>query len=218
MNQGWRKDYVRYRSYFLNVMGRYRERTDIKVYLEILLSLITVSIFSIFALRPTLLTIAGLIKEIEGKKDILSTMNEKISNLSKAQVLLDQMRQEVALLKTSVPTSPQQEVFARQIEGLSARHGIPVTRLSLSGATIFDKNIQSAGPEGKAGQIIYSLNATTPIDNYPALANLTLDLENLRIPPIINKLTINITNDTGVTVLSTVLDGKLQYLPSAEGK
>ena len=81
MNQSWRREYLRYKSYFLNVMGRYKERADVKVYLEILLSLATISVFAIFALRPTILTIAGLLKEIETKKETLAKMDEKISNL-----------------------------------------------------------------------------------------------------------------------------------------
>ena len=91
----WKKNYVRYRSYFLDIAGRYKERTDIRVYLEILLSLTTISIFSIFALRPTLLTIGGLIKDIEAKKATLVKMDEKMKNLSQAQNLYDQEREKI---------------------------------------------------------------------------------------------------------------------------
>lgn len=211
MNQGWRKDYLRYKSYFLNVMGRYQERTDLKVYLEILLSLITVSIFSIFALRPTLLTIAGLIKDIEAKRDVLSVMDEKISNLSKAQVLLDQKREEVRLLKTSIPTSPQPDVFARQIEGLSQKHSVVVARMSLGSSRIIDKSATDAS-SGQVSEIIYSLNFSVPIDNFTSISNLSLDLEKLRIPVTINKFNLNVSADTGVANLSTVIEGKLKYL------
>ena len=108
MYPGWRNNYLRYKTYFLNVLGRYRERADVRVYLEILLSLTAISIFSVFALRPTLLTIAELIKEIESKKLTLTQMEEKINNLSQAQTLFDRERGKIVLLdtsKTSIPNS-----------------------------------------------------------------------------------------------------------------
>src|SRR3972149_11044320 len=100
MNPGWRNNYLRYKSYFLNVVGSYRERADIRVYLEILLSLVTVSIFSIFALRPTLLTIAHLTREIQSKQQTLKTMEDKIGNLGQAQSLYDRERAKIALLES----------------------------------------------------------------------------------------------------------------------
>src|SRR3989304_278866 len=102
MNPGWRGNYLRYKSYFLNVVGQYRERADIKAYIEILLSLATISIFAVFALRPTLLTIAELIKEIDTKKQTLIKMEDKIENLSSAHTLYDRERSRINILLTSI--------------------------------------------------------------------------------------------------------------------
>ncbi len=80
MALGWRKDYLRYRSYFLNVLNLYKRKEDLRMFLEIMLSLSAISFFSIFALRPTFLTIATLLKEINAKKGTIITMDTKIKN------------------------------------------------------------------------------------------------------------------------------------------
>src|SRR3989304_7020767 len=135
MDTGWRKNYLRYKSFFLNILTQYRERSDWKAYLEILLSLTTVSIFSIFALRPTILTIAELIRQIEEKKDTVSQMDAKIQNLSKAQTLYDRQRPNIIpLTETAIPKNSNSDIFARQIEGLSSSNQVGISLLSLGKA------------------------------------------------------------------------------------
>lgn len=223
MNQSWRRDYLRYKSYFLNVMGRYKERADIKAYLEILLSLVTISIFAIFALRPTILTIAGLLKEIETKKETLAKMDEKISNLSRAQVLFDQEQQNVNLLKGSVPTNPVPDVFARQIEGLSIRYSVPITKISLDKATIL--GLQAAPPQTETknkvpfpqgtSELLFSITFTVGIEEYQSLTNLLSDLEKLRRPAKIDKLVMNASKEGNNTLLLLAIEGRIPYYQKA---
>ena len=43
MAVGWRKDYTRYQRYFLNLFAVYKNRDDVKAFLEIVLSLATIT-------------------------------------------------------------------------------------------------------------------------------------------------------------------------------
>ena len=88
MALGWKKDYLRYKSFFLNVLAIYKQRTDLHLFSEILLSLITILLFGIFAIRPTLLTIAQLVKDIRGKEATLALMDQKINSLNRARAIL----------------------------------------------------------------------------------------------------------------------------------
>ncbi|MCK4588646.1 hypothetical protein KAT60_02400, partial [Candidatus Woesebacteria bacterium] len=85
MALGWRRGYLRYKSYFLNVIVVYKRRKDLRMFLEITLSLVTISFFAVFALKPTLLTIAELTKEIKTKEETVAKMDEKIQNLERGQ-------------------------------------------------------------------------------------------------------------------------------------
>lgn len=197
MEPTWRKDYIRYKSYFLNLIGRYKERSDVKAYLEIMLSLITISVFSIFALRPTLLTIGELIKEIESRKDTLSQMNNKITNLSQAQSLYDKQRTKIALLKTAIPKKADPISLARQIEGLSLKNkavvlGISTEKAYLGGLN--DKRDQALADETNtsSNELVFSVQITAPLEQYSSLSGFLSDLENVRRIVKVDKLVINV--------------------------
>ena len=67
MEAGWRKEYTRYRGFFLNIAQVTQKRQDVKLFLEIALTISTIVIFTIFALKPTMVTIAEVVKEIKHK-------------------------------------------------------------------------------------------------------------------------------------------------------
>jgi len=220
MNQSWRRDYLRYKSYFLNVMGRYKERADIKVYIEVLLSLTTISIFAIFALRPTILTIAELLKEIEAKEETLVVMNQKISNLAKAQIIYDQKSQQIAHLRSAIPTNPNPDVFARQIEGLSGKHQTPIVKISLENALISGKQTETESkapskdktpfPEG-INELPISVSSSVAVEQYSSIANFISDLELIRRPVKIDRLVINATLQNDQNLLILAVDGRVPY-------
>jgi hypothetical protein len=115
MALGWRKDYLRYRSYFLNIVNVYKQRRDVKAFLELILTLVTISFFALFALKPTLLTIIELLREIEAKEETVEKMDTKIQNLQQAQTLYIQEAARIKLLETAIPDKPAPDLFVRQI-------------------------------------------------------------------------------------------------------
>ncbi len=232
MKPSWKKDYVRYRSFFLNVMATYKRRADLKVYLEIFLSLITISLFSIFALRPTLVTIAELIKDIETKREIIEKMDYKIENLSKAQLLYDKERKRIQLIDTSVPMTPSPEDFARQIEGLSSKHAAVIESIIIGKAvllgtdpavTIDDKDkLEEIKPlPGGARELAFSTKNSTSIENFSSLYNLLIDMENLRSPVKIDSINFQVikqkenTEEAQVRKIEIIVNGRLPYYKEA---
>lgn len=227
MNPSWRKSYARHRLYFLDVLGRYKERAELRAYLEILLSLATISIFAVFAFRPTLLTIAGLIKDVETKQETLATMDKKIQDLSQAQNLYDQERRKILFLETAIPQSPNVDVFARQIEGLSGKHGVDISRLFVNKAMILgtrkdgssDEKTKGSFPDG-AGEVSFSVGASVSDDQYPLLAGFLSDLEILRRPIKIETLgfTLSTSKAGEQGMLIFVLKGKFPYFLGSDNK
>ena len=102
---GWRGQYLRYRDFFLNIWSVYRRRKDVMAFLEILFSLSTISIFSLLALRPTLLTIAQLVKDNQAKEASIAKMDDKIKNLGIAQGILSRDAANINLVESAVPTA-----------------------------------------------------------------------------------------------------------------
>lgn len=155
-----------------------------KMFLEVMLSLVTISIFAIFALRPTLVTIAELIREIEAKEETLAKMDEKLDDLNSAQALYDKELSKILLLDSSVPSEPIPELFVRQISGLSGKNNVLILKLTLGNVTVLGEetskpNVSANNQGGTADEINFSLSAA---GDYISLHNFLSDLEKLRRP------------------------------------
>jgi len=229
MNPGWRKNYLRYKSYFLNVAGQYKERTDVKVYLEILLSLATVTVFSIFALRPTLLTIAELIKEIETKNGTISVIDLKIQDLSKAQRLNDQQKTNIALLKIAIPQEPSPDIFARQVEVLTQRNQTPLSSFSLGKTLILGEKTSKPGTAGAGNpnsskiqpdELGFSVQTKVGITEFLKASTLLGEIEKMRRPVGINSFTFSSAEDKeeNKKILIFTITGYIPYLKSEVDK
>ncbi len=226
MEAGWRSNYLRYKSFFLNMLTQYRERSDWKAYLEILMSLVTVSVFAVFALKPTIITIAELISQIEEKKTTVAKMDAKILNLSKAQNLYDRERSNIGLLISSaIPQTPNSDIFARQLEALSSKHQIAITGISLGKSTIVGKTIapvtetanpttQGLDPIAAANKLNFNFTATLPIDNYQSFVEFLKDFENLRMTPSIKTVGVSLESKNASDEKKLIINvgGDLLYL------
>jgi hypothetical protein len=216
MNSDWRKDYIRYRSLFSNLVSGYKTRADLKVYLEVMLSLVTISVFTIFALRPTVITIAQLLKDIDAKKTVLAQMNAKIESLARAQSVYEAERSRITLLDNAVPKASKADVFARQIEGLIGAHKVDVISFNQTKGVIVGTEVVSAAPlttipEG-ASASTFSLSVSTGVDNYEALSTLLSDLEKLRMAQILENVKVSKGKEKEEQKLILFVQGELPYL------
>jgi len=206
----------------LGILSRYKERADIRAYLEILLSLATVCLFSLFALKPTLTTIAGLFKEIEAKEETLDRINKKIQDLSTARSLYDRKIENIRLLDTAIPKGPKPEDFVIQVESLTAKYQIGESRLSLSNALILGKessltiskkqNDKLDSFPGGAGSIPVSFGTEVSVNQFATLTGFLSDYEFLRRPIKLDSVRISARRGEGETEVSFTTSGRVPYL------
>jgi Tfp pilus assembly protein PilO len=215
MAVGWRANYLRYKSYFLDVIGHYQKRDDIKMFLELMLSLAAVSIFGIFAIRPTLIAIAELLKEIEGKKQVLAVMNEKIENLNQAQAIYGEEKANIDLLKVAIPKKGEPDVLVRQFEGVASQNPVSILSLGLGEVNILgeseavDPTRANPLPEGAEG-LSFTISSSS---DYPLLASFVQALERLRRPYKLDNLYINtaVSAEAGKQLI-LVINARSPYL------
>ena len=131
MALGWRKEYLRYRAIFLNVLSVYKSKEDLRIFMEILLSLATIILFGIFALKPTALTIADLYNQIKNKNETIALMTTKITNLQSAQKILGQQASFIPILDSAIPSVPTPEDLVHQVEGLATKNGVGLSGFSI---------------------------------------------------------------------------------------
>jgi hypothetical protein len=67
-------NYELYRKYIESAFRQYQERQDLKTYTDLILTSLAIIIFSLFAIKPTAVTIIKLYKEMKanGPKNFLS--------------------------------------------------------------------------------------------------------------------------------------------------
>lgn len=215
MGPAWRRNYVRYKRFFLTFFNRYQERQDLRMFLEILLSLATISLFSLLALRPTLVTIAQLIKEIESKKQVVAVMEAKIKNLTAAQTLYDSEINKIRLLQTSIPKNPSPDEFIRQVEGLSSRHSVGVLSMSIAETALIgkDESEQEQSVDGTVlgsrGEVIFTVRTTA---DYQELYNFLTEFDKMRRPINIDSLSLTLSGTDQGILLVLSLNGKIPYM------
>jgi len=215
MALGWRKEYSRYKGFFLNIVDLYKQKKDLMMFLEILLSLATVSLFSVFAIKPTAITIIDLLKEIKAREETIAKMDTKLTNLKSAQQNYSNEAEKIQLLDTAVPQRPAPETFVRQVQGISATDGVFLNGASVNEVTLLGevkkravKPGEETMPAGAEG-LSFFLNFNSDFDS---INNLLSDLEYLRRP--IKITTINISKQKSEELVN--ISGALDFTLSGE--
>src|SRR5689334_5747586 len=136
MALGWRGQYLRYREFFLNISDLYKKRADLRAFLEVILSISTVTIFLLFALKPTALTIISLLQEIKDKQTTVNALTQKVSNLNTANNVFAENQNLIPDIEESVSTSPEPDTIAQQIEGIAAKNSANILGISIGQVTL----------------------------------------------------------------------------------
>ena len=202
----WRKYYIRYKTFFLQVYKLYQQRPDLKAYLEILLSLVAISIFAVFAIRPTLVTIGKLINEIREKQKTSMHLDKKIEDTAKAKELYKTFQNQISLLNQAVPGSPEVESFVLQFEGSSIKYSVLPDSYGIESVTIKEDN-----PAASVNTqfLVYKVNSKAGYEN---IVEFLEYLEKYRRPFGINIVNLTpITNEEAIEIAVT-FDGQVPYL------
>lgn len=210
-----KKDYIRYKDFFLNISRFYNSRPDYKIYLELVLTIVTITIFSIFAIRPTILTIIELNKEIKGKEETLVKLKTKIKNLQTANNLLSEKQDVLFYALEAVPQRSSPETLISQIEKLATG-----SSLTIKGLTVTDAYLIGTGPSKlvseeypalpeSANELVFSFSVT---GEYQNLYSFLTQVENMRRPLKFDSfaITSSISEDKK-TLVMTVL-GRVPYI------
>lgn len=98
---------------------------------ELFLSIGAIIFFALFAIRPTLLTMSDLLKEIDDKKELNQKLVQKIAALSSAQAQYLNMEDRLHVLDEAIPTNPQLLQALKIIEKIASEQEIVVVQVNL---------------------------------------------------------------------------------------
>lgn len=195
--------YHRYRQYASGVTILYKKKKT-RVYTGIILSIFTVAFFGFFAIRPTLVTIGGLLKEIKDKREIVAEMDQKIDDLNQAQTNYNQIRDDLYLVEESLPLDPDLPILIKQLESLARLSSVVIESVR------FEKTNLQGEIEIEEGQAVgFSI---TVMGSYENLKEFLNSIDTLR--RIISVESFGFTSKTEEETLILVLtfNGAANYL------
>jgi type IV pilus assembly PilO-like protein len=102
-----------------------------RVSFELILTIGTVLFFALFAIRPTLLTMSDLIKEIDDKESLDEEMKKKVAALSSAQIEYQILGDRTQVLDMAIPDSPQLIDTLKMIEKIAGEQTVVINSLNL---------------------------------------------------------------------------------------
>ena len=212
----YRKEYHRYKQYYLRLQTLSKQPIA-QASFTLLISLLSISFFGIFAIRPTLNTIARLTKEIQEKTKVNKQLENKIKILKKAEANYSQIETYISLVNTALPKEPGFELLEQQIEYLAWHHQTNLVSGTFNGFIVVGdkseqektkKNKEDTNKNSTAENIKFSLILG---GNYQNLKNFVTDLEKLDRVILIDSIHFTKETDIENAEVQISLNGQAFY-------
>jgi Tfp pilus assembly protein PilO len=211
----YKSSLARYRKY-LQVA---QEKPVVRASIFLMLSLTLVIGMLVFALRPTLTTVAGLLGQIKQQRQVAEALNRKIVAINEARANFDRIQSRIYLLDSALPTNSQWSEWVVDLQRMASESGVLLTRASIDGVQIVGNSVPGikkveVKPSLPTGVTAVGFSVDV-VGNYLQLKQYLQDIENSRRIAIVNEIRLN--KDTSGELTLTVV-GNVGYfnLPIAQ--
>jgi len=191
----------------------YKEKEKIWQYTEVGLTLFIILLFVIFAIRPTALTIFGLLGEIEEKEEIDLRMRQKINMVLTAQEEYALVQERVSLIDSYLPVTPSIGQGITQVIGISANSTIELGPINISRVELInEKGFKRKKKESKFAVNLEPLAlAIGSSGDYLSLRSFITDFLEVRRMILIDRYQISASQDEEEKDLQLSLGANLIY-------
>lgn len=212
MKFDYKTEYNRYRRYYTDLYPLLKTPAA-KAYTMLILSFLTMSVFGFFAIRPTVKTIIGLNKEITDARYTDKKLQEKINQLSDAQMEFTRVQNDLPVVKSALPTDSAFQSLLKQIETVAVQSGATVSGIQFQEVMLYGKDNnkrQDASSSATLSTIPFSLTITGMYQNFSNLLKTINSIDRIVAINVISISSIS-TNDNGA--LSITITAKAFFLP-----
>lgn len=170
------------------------ERTQ--KFTTIVLTVMTLSFFGIFAINPTISTILRLQRELDDNKLVDTKLAQKIQNISTLQKKYTSLQGDLPIILSAIPQNAEVPLFAAQIQGVAKNSNVSI------------ENFQTFEVEAKSTTRKYSSFsfALSVSGSYNDLYKFLTTLANMQRVVAIDL--ISLTKKTGGSQLELAIKGK----------
>lgn len=177
------------------------ERTQ--KFTTIVLTVLTLSFFGIFAINPTISTIVKLRKELEDNKFVDNKLTEKINNLSSLQKKYNSLQNDMPFILAAIPQSSEVPLLAAQIQAVAKN-----TNVIIENFQTFEVEIQKKTSPRNYSSFSFALSLD---GSYNDLYNFLKSLSNMQ--RVVSIDLISLTKKTTSSSLQLSIKGKAFFSP-----
>jgi len=178
-----------------------------KVSSELLFSIFAVIFFAVFAIRPTVVTMSDLIKEIDDKQALEEKLTQKIAALSTAQAQYLSEQNRLIVLDKALPSNPDLEGALLVIEKVASEHNLVILNMEAKevphqdpAATQFSQKVRLSKP------LLLTVTGT-----YPDIAQFVEGIRNVQREMVIESVSFSLNDTQGKKRLAANIVLNLQY-------
>ena len=195
------RQYSRYFTY-IKPLGKL---PIIKYYGSTIFTLLTISLLTVFAIKPTIETILVLQKQIVNSNEILGKVTQKANDLSLGKTNYDNLDQGIkGKIAAAIPDTIDIKSFTQTLEQSAKNHEASISALQVQSFVIEAK---SEDKPGVISEISFNFNTE---GNYKNLNGLLQDLKTSGRLISIEHLSLSKTSDNQSLIMA--LSGKVFYL------
>jgi Tfp pilus assembly protein PilO len=197
-----------YKRYFGN-LNKISLSKKTKTYSGIVFTLLAITFFAIFAIKPTLIIISQLIKETKDQKEVNKVLEEKINDLSKAQSQYSKISKDLYLVDQSLPLKPEASLLIKELEVLAYYSSVELVSFKVNQTFVnaSQEQLNSEKTAENTGTIYFSITAS---GNYDSLKTFLKSLDNLRRIILVDSFSFK-SNTLENEKLTLTLNAKAYY-------
>lgn len=201
----------RYHRYFVD-LSRFYQKKQTRVYTGLVLTLLTTIFFLVFAIRPTLITIASLVKEIKDQRVIAEKLDKKIDDLNLAKKEYQQIEKKLYLVDQALPLDSNLTTLVKELEALAKKEGVSILSLQFEKINLKGGQMVVTGQPENVPAVNFSMSVSGA---YPQLNSFLDSLTQLRRVTLVDDFTIQSKKEKA---LSLTIKAGANFLPSLTKK
>ncbi|MFC1647344.1 type 4a pilus biogenesis protein PilO [Patescibacteria group bacterium] len=172
------------------------EKPKNRAYTTVIFSFLAISLFSWYAIRPTMQTILYLRREIADKTLLDQQMEDKISNLIEAQAEYEEYQDQLYLIDEAIPINPDSVDVVMQIRNMVESNPAFLSSARIENVPLLipDKPLKKKAivPGSEKNEFDISVTLT---GDYPGLEQFLFDISSMRRVVTIENISFLIGND-----------------------
>ncbi len=192
------------------VLNDFYHQPIAQVSLELFLTIGAVIFFAIFAIRPTIVTIAELNQEIEDKQELDQQLSDKVTALSSVQQQYLQLQDRLPVLDQALPNQPQLQRTIKIIEKLASEEELVIESLRVPEIPSENSSEVDAAPADQLERVGIPLLISVQGD-YESIRAFVEAMRQVRRSILVDTITFSIQEERGSRVLTATITIDTQF-------